>query len=166
MEALLINRWVQLAAAALVGVVASAVFFSLAGQSPEPTLGPVTLTNGGAVFTQGDGNWRYAAVERAVDELPLTGAQAIAAGWKDPFLCSQGRGKYFEKAVGQGLPYILLYDSEDELIGIYLISEKSMPPPWEPTKEISGGAGPVIDYEHWGLFVYFRDPTRACAVPD
>ena len=161
MEDLLRNRWVQLAAAALLGAAISAVVFS-AGESSDPTLGPVTLTTGGAVFTQGDGNWRYAARQNPEEVLPLTGAEAVAAGWKDPFLCSQGRGKYFEKAVGRGIPYTLLYSSDDELIGIYLISEKSMPPPWEPTKEILGGAGPIIDYEHWGLFIYFRDPTRAC----
>ena len=56
-----------------------------------------------------------------------------------------------------------MYSSEDELIGIYLISEAEMPIPVKRTQEILGGAGPIIDYEHWGLFVYFRDPTRACA---
>ena len=55
-----------------------------------------------------------------------------------------------------------MYDAQDELIGIYHISVAEMPPPWELTKEIYGGAGPVIEYEHWGLFFYFQDPTRAC----
>jgi hypothetical protein len=29
-------------------------------------------------------------------------------------------------------------------------------------EDITGGAGPVLDYEHWGLFVYFREPLKAC----
>ena len=38
-------------------------------------------------------------------------------------------------------------DSADDLRGIYHISMTEMPPPWELTQEIFGGAGPVIAYE-------------------
>ena len=37
-----------------------------------------------------------------------------------------------------------------------------MPILWKRTEEILEGAGQIIDYEHWGLFIYFQDPTRAC----
>ena len=96
------------------------------------------------------------------EELPLTAAEAVAAGWQDPILCSVGRGRYFKKTGGGEVPYLLMYDSEDQLTGMYLVSETEMPLPWERTEDISGGAGPVLDYEHWGLFVYFREPLNAC----
>ena len=100
-----------------------------------------------------------------IDEPGLTvGAEAVAVGWKDPLLCDQGRGKYFQKVASEGFPYTLMYSSENELIGIYLISDTEKPAPWELTEEIKGGAGPIIDYEHWGLSIYFRDPTRACSI--
>ena len=164
MAALLRKRWVQLAAVSVVAAFllgfASAVLFT-AGVS-GPTFGPVTLTTGGTVFLAGD---RAYAAGQIVDEaLPLTGAQAVAVGWKDPILCSPGRGRYFQKTGGGEAPYLLMYDSADDLMGIYHISTTEMPPPWEFTKEIFGGAGPVIDYEHWGLFVYFRDSTQACTI--
>ena len=166
MAALLRNRWFQLA---VVGVVAafllgfvSAVLLT-AGPS-GPTFGPVKLTTGGAVFLTGDGGRPGASRPIVEEELPLTGAEAVVAGWKDPILCSQGRGRYFQKTGGGVVPYLLMYDSADDLMGIYHISMTEMPPPWEFTKEIFGGAGPVVDYEHWGLFVYFRDSTQACTI--
>ena len=106
--------------------------------------------------------WLVPGDKRWSEELPLTAAEAVAVGWNDPLLCDQGRGKYFQKVASEGFPYTLMYSSENELIGIYLISDTEKPDPWELTEEIKGGAGPIIDYEHWGLFIYFRDPTRAC----
>jgi len=170
MAALLRNRWFQLAG---VGVVAAFLlgFVSadlLSTEPSGPTFGPVRLTTGGAVILQGTadkggGGQNISGPPPKEEVLPVTGAEAVAAGWKDPFLCSQGRGKYFQK-VGEGIPYILMYDSADDLIGVYQISMAEMPSPWEFTKEIFGGAGSLIDYEHWGLFIYFRDPTQACEI--
>ena len=166
MVELIQNQWVQRAGvavvAALLGVVVAGVIFS--GGPTDPGLGPVKLTTGGTVFLTGDGGRTGASREVLEAELPFTGADAVAAGWKDPFLCDQGRGKYFEKDAGEGTPYILMYNSADDLIGIYLISETEMPAPWERTEEILGGAGPVIEYEHWGMFIYFQDPTQACTI--
>ena len=161
------NRWIHLVVVGAVTAIAGVILgMVLSGGQPEQVLGTVKLTTGGAVARTGDGWLGFSDNMRGdrevfEQELPLTGAQAVAAGWKDPFLCSQGRGKYFQK-VDQDVPYFLMYDAQDELIGIYHISVAEMPPPWELTKEIYGGAGPVIEYEHWGLFFYFQDPTRAC----
>jgi hypothetical protein len=123
---------------------------------------PVKLTSGGTVFRGGsDGD--IGAFREVVElDLPRTGAEAVAAGWKDPILCSSGRGKYFQKTGDPDVPYVLMYDNEDELIGIYLLSDTEMPSPWESAEQITSGGAPIIDYEHWGLFVYFGDPTRAC----
>ena len=168
MAELLENRWIRqagvVAVAVLVGIAISAVIFSRDPQ--DPTLGPVKLTTGGTLYRMGPPNpgpMPRTRPREVLDEvLPLTGAEAVAAGWKDPLLCSQDRGKYYEKVADEGIPYTLMYNSADELIGIYQFSKTEMPAPWKLTEEISGGAAPVIDYEHWGLFIYFRDPTRAC----
>ena len=157
------NRWIQLVAAAVVAaVLATAVTLVLSSAGPsDPTLGPVKLTTGGTVYQPGDPR---VTRSRPIQEeaLPLTAAEAVAAGWEDPILCSVGRGRYFQKSGGGEVPYLLMYDSEDQLTGMYLVSETELPPPWERTEEIAGGAGPVLDYDHWGLFVYFREPLRAC----
>ena len=157
------NRWVQLVAAVVgAAVLATAVTLVLRSSGPsDPTLGPVKLTTGGTVYQPGD-----ARVTRAreiwEEALPLTAAEAVAAGWEDPILCSAGRGRYFKKSGGGEVPYLLMYDSEDQLTALYFVSETEMPLPWEHTEDIAGGAGPVLDYEHWGLFVYFREPLNAC----
>ena len=166
MAGLLRNPWVQLAALgivmALLGLVVSAVRFS--GGPAGPSLGPVKLTTGGKVvarFTAG-GVGPGDAPPIVEELLPLTAAEAVEAGWTDPILCSAGRGKYFKKTGGEQVPYLLMYDANDQLTGMYNFSETEMPPPWEHMEEITGGAGAVLDFEHWGLFVYFREPLRAC----
>ena len=170
MNQILNNRWIQLVVVgvimALVGAVIATVSSSSGGETVATPFGPVKLTTGGAVRRTGDG-WAGTTQglkgDRPIVEfaLPLTGAAAVGAGWKDPVLCSEGRGKYFQK-VAQDVPYILMYNVADDIIGIYHISMVEMPPPWELTDVIYGGAGPVIEYEHWGLFTYFRDANRAC----
>jgi hypothetical protein len=169
MNRYLINRWIQLVVvAAITAAVGALLAVNLSGgsETSAPVLGPVKLTTGGAVQRGGEG-WLSTTSgltgDRVVLDLvqPLTGAEAVAQGWKDPVLCSQGRGKYYEK-IAQDVPYFLMYDSADDLIGIYQFTTNEMPPPWELTEVVYGGAGPVIEYEHWGLFIYFRDSTRAC----
>ena len=158
------NRWIQLVAAAVVAaVLATAVTLVLSSSGPsDPTLGPVKLTTGGTVYQLGE-DPQFARSREIVEEsLPLTAAEAVAAGWEDPILCSAGRGRYFKKSGGGEVPYLLMYDSEDQLTAMYFVSETEMPLPWAHTEDISGGAGPVLDYEHWGLFVYFREPLNAC----
>ena len=164
MAELLANRWVQLAAVGvittLLAAAGSAVIFS--GGAAGTALGPVKLTTGGSVLPHG-GSRTDPRFNVAVDEdLPLTALEAVAAGWQDPTLCSTGRGRYFHRADGQDVPYLLMYDAADKLIGIYQTSKTEMPRPWVLTQNIDGGAGPVLDYEHWGLFIYFRDPHGAC----
>ena len=53
-------------------------------------------------------------------QLPVTLAEAVAAGWKDPVLCTPGRGRFFRKETeGEAVPYFLMYDRRDALIGVY-----------------------------------------------
>ena len=98
------------------------------------------------------------------EELPLTAAEATAAGWKSQVSCLKGKGRYFEKmdAQGQPGPYMLMYNTDNEMIGVYIISTVEMAtPPWE---HMTDGLIGVADYEfpHWSLPVYFKDPTLAC----
>ena len=171
MSALLRNRWLHLGAAALaigvvVGVVVPLLLFS--GGSRATSIGDrVMLTTGGAVFRSG-GRAIGSFEETFEEQLPLTAAAAVAAGWVDPVLCSPGRGKYFRRGeAGQNPPYFLMYSTGDELIGVYLYSDSEMPAPWKRLHVLRGGGGvTMVDHEHWGMFVYFTDPTRACASAD
>jgi len=57
-----------------------------------------------------------------------------------------------------------MYNADGNPIGIYQYSEDPMPAPWWKTKEILGGGGiKIVEQEHYGLFVYFADATRACS---
>ena len=60
-----------------------------------------------------------------------------------------------------------MYNIDDELIGFYQYSRLEMPSPWAQMDELKGGGGlTIIDFEHWGLLVYFQDPLRACGQVD
>ena len=52
---------------------------------------------------------------------------------------------------------MLVFDSADELIGLYFYSSIEKPQPWRKVDQ----GGPV-DGEHWGLHVYFKEPVLAC----
>lgn len=75
----------------------------------EPSLGPVQITTGGTAIHTFDR--QHALPQKPVLNLPLTAADAVAAGREDPFLCSAGRGRYFQKVGGGEVPYVLAYDS-------------------------------------------------------
>ena len=184
MADLIFNRWFQLGAA----VTVSALVFTMIGvviagsgsvdslKDPTSTMatgdlsdqtgigGSVTLMSGTSPIKPGEFERGMPLSADSAIELPLTTAEAVAAGWKDPVLCSIGRGRFFQKGpAGEGEPYFLMYNSFDDLIGVYLYSETEMPLPWERHDLLSGGGGlTIIDYPHWSLVVYFRDSVRAC----
>ena len=167
MVALLSNRWLQVSAT---GIIAAAIFtvvgISLGSGGPEgPLVGPVAFATGGTVDQIGEAESRKPAVGQTTQvDLPLTAAEAVAAGWIDAVLCSVGRGRYFQKGpADEGEPYVLMFNSLENLIGVYLFSETEMPPPWEEMDELkSVGRTKIVDFAHWGLFLYFQDPLRAC----
>ena len=161
------TRWFRISVAAfLVGVIVGIVIaisvvpgVLVSGSTPDRPM----LTSGGTnlITSWSEVPWGF---EDPMVDLPQTAAEAVAAGWKDPILCAVGRGRYFQKDPGgEDVPYFLMYDGRDELLGVYLLSETEMPAPWQRLDELLGGGSlPVIDHEHWGLFVYFKDPARAC----
>ena len=173
MAQLLRNRWIQLGIGG-VGIAVAGVVIGLLiplGQASSSSTGDlVSLTSGGSVKPRGrtePGHIFAQQWQTLREDLPVTAAEAVAAGWKDPVLCDPGRGRYFQKDVlGEDLPYLLMYNNEDELIGVYLylVSDDELPPPWKKWENLVGGGAPIIDYEHWSLLVYFQDLNHACAV--
>ena len=96
--------------------------------------------------------------------IPIDSNIAISNGWIDPFFCSPGRGKYFQK---DGSNHVLMYNANGKIIGIYQYTLNLMPSPWFKTEKlIGGGSVPIIDFEHHGFFIYFEDPMNACQSSD
>ena len=123
----------------------------------------VVLTSGGTIDQAPRSDSALTSGQEEILHLPLTAAEAVAAGWKNPVLCSAGRGRYFQKGTpDEGEPYFLLYNDQDELIGIYQFSETEMPPPWKRYDELRGAGSLLLLEEHWSLLVFFRDWIRAC----
>ena len=90
----------------------------------------LALSSGGTI-EELSGAQSAALTTEEAQQLPLTAAEAVAAGWTDPVLCSPGRGRYFEKGKPYvDVPYFLLYNDQNELTGIYQFSLTEMPAPW------------------------------------
>ena len=168
------NRWVQLVSVAVIMALVGAVVALFALPSEEQaelvsTGDRVMLTSpletGDAMGGRGAvGAASDAAKNVFVDELPLTASAAVSAGWKDPVLCDAGRGRLFRKAVEQDVPYFLMYNFADELMGMYLYNMTEVPEaPWVKRDELRAAGLPVIEEEHWAMLVYFKDPLTACA---
>ena len=99
--------------------------------------------------------------------MPHTATQAAIQGWKDQGPCEPGTGRHFRKAaVGVEVPYLLMYSQGGELIGIYQFSRAEMSAPWQRHETLATGGQAVVDFPHWGLMVYFRDPAQACVASD
>ena len=90
----------------LIAVLASA------GDSSSGSVGDrVFLTSGGTVQESGSGSKKHGILKSQIPvekNLPLTAAEAVAAGWTDPIYCATGKGRFFQKApAGEGEPYFL-----------------------------------------------------------
>ena len=168
------NRWIQLGVASIIAVAIGAVIgtslLSSEGGEAEGSAALATprenvmFVTGEGLVGLGDPLLVYggtgAAEELDLVNLPLTAADAVAAGLKDPGKCSAGRGRYFSKGTaGEGDPFVLLYNKADDLIGVYHFDFNETPPPFVKTAGLTEAGVPS---EHWGLFVYFVDPTNAC----
>jgi hypothetical protein len=97
--------------------------------------------------------------------LPVTVAEAIAGGWKEAAMCAPGWGRYFHRdTTAETDSHLLMYDGDDQLIGLYLYSMSEIPAPWHRMDQLLvGGGAALLDFEHWGLFVYGKDPIGACS---
>ena len=102
------------------------------------------------------------ATGSGLESIPLTATEAATAGWEDPKKCVVYKGRHFQKeSGGKRLPYLLLYQENDELLGIYFFSETDMPPPWKPMPEGKEMVS-FMNFDHWGLSVYVRDSVAPC----
>ena len=75
-----------------------------------------------------------------------------------------GQGRFFRQLDGdEADPLMLIYSTDDELVGINLHSSVEQPsPPWErfPNGITTGFKG--RDSDHWGLGIYVSRPGEAC----
>lgn len=88
--------------------------------------------------------------------LPMTATVAITAGWIDSGQCTAGLGRYFK---GDDLPFALMYNKTDDLIGIYHFSSTELPSPFVKMPAVPEAG---IDTDHWGLYEYFVDQDNSC----
>ena len=97
------------------------------------------------------GNWE--------EIQPLTLSEANNIGWEKEETCVPKVGYYSRRAVANDIaePYSLIFDNQDLVIGIYLFSENQQQLPWEQMQ----ATGP-FPYTHWGLHIFFSDPSIAC----
>ena len=131
---------------------------SISNRVDPINLGPITIAS-----LSYENNSQIPVIRSSL-ELPYTGVEAIAAGLEDPVLCRFGRGKYFlSDGFYKDSEYRLIYNYNNQLTGIYLYTENIMPNPWLKIDELRGGGGTiVVEKEHYGLFVFFRDPDESC----
>jgi hypothetical protein len=154
-----------------VGIGIGFVAFSALGEQEVAAIGDaVSLTSGGTVKRAGryvDAGRIPGAEHRVTEDMPLTATQAVADGWRDSGACVEGRGRYFQKGgPDEGPPYLLMYSSLDELIGIYQVSTVEMPSPWQQQESLQGAGATLVSIPHWSLLVYFKNPARACVSTD
>jgi len=128
-------------------------------------LTPMFIGGGSPVISVGDRI--ILAGTPKIDEIsiPLSTGSAIESGWVDPMLCAAGRGRYFTNPDSSNL--IILYNNQENVMGIYIRSDVEMPEPWKKIDSLKGGGGlELIDKEHWGLYAFFNDSLKACERPD
>jgi len=103
---------------------------------------------------------RFLVTQGDFTGLPMTLDEAEGQGYVTLSPCVPVMGIHAAKIVG-GIPQdpILLFDNKGELIGAELESMTEQPyPPWEHRPE----GHPDMEFEHWTLHMYIKDPVGAC----
>jgi len=106
-------------------------------------------------------------VDATSEQLPLTAGEAASAGWEGSIRCILGKGRYYQKSVGDKLyPLLLMYNREDQLVGIRMFSRTIQPtPPWQ---HIPGGLEDSemmnMGFDQWIIGIYLIDPSMAWGV--
>ncbi len=129
------------------------------GSTPERY---IALDSGGAIIAGDQGNvWATAGTGKQTLEtlLPTTLLEAKNNGWIEQSSCIANKGKYLTQKDSQ---YLLIFNIQDELRGIYLISKSEKPLPWTKSESLSVGSQNIIDYPHWNLVVNLKNPSNAC----
>ena len=101
------------------------------------------------------------------ESLPLTVEEAVVDGWKGTIRCILGKGRFYQKA-GEGGPYpvLLMFNRDDQLIGIRLYSRSQQPsPPWQHEPDgLEVSEVENMKFEQWDTGIYLINPVKACGV--
>jgi len=121
----------------------------------------IALDSGGAIINAGDVYYIQQGSGKQTLEtlLPTTLLEAKNNGWIEQTACIANKGKYLTQKDSQ---YLLIFNIQDELRGIYLISESEKPLPWTKSDSLAIGSQNIIDYPHWNLVVNLKNPSNAC----
>ena len=101
------------------------------------------------------------------DQLPLTSVEAEATGWDGSIRCILGKGRFYQKDGEDGpYPILLMYDREDQLIGMRVFSTTQQPTPlWQHQPEgISSTEVTNMEFEQWITGIYLINPSKSCGV--
>lgn len=103
---------------------------------------------------------RFALTQGVFTSLPMTLDEAEGQGYVHLSECVPIMGIHTAKIVG-GIPQdpILLFNNKGKLIGVELESlTEQASPPWEHRPE----GHPGMEFEHWTIHQYIKDPVGAC----
>ena len=148
--------------AIIVFVVAVGIGFTIENASDEKTdVRYSSIDSGGPLTARRDGYYSYMNRNESFEEqLPMTVTAALNNGWTINSNCDLSNGRFFNKPE---TPYLLGYNTKDELLSIYLFSKEKMPEPWVKSSTIDTNLYPSLNYEHSKLIVHFKDPSNACS---
>ena len=121
------------------------------------------LTTGGEIKSTGD----WAAIG-ALDtekgfqyDLPLSTGLAVKEGWVKVSSCIPDEGIYYRKTQEETIT--LIFDVDENLIGIYQNSDVPMPTPWMKTSgPLKSDGTYIFNKEHYGVYLFILDPSNAC----
>ena len=92
--------------------------------------------------------------------VPLSSKEASSSGWTENGHCVRGLGRYFSNP---DMPNLLIYNSIDELIGVYLYSYDPMKNPWTKSQPLVIPQDiTLVPNEHWAIQMCFQNPSKAC----
>ena len=122
------------------------------------SIGNVFMLASGSAET-GSAGYTRSGVQSWEENLPLTLNEARNLRWEKEVKCVPSVGYYSRLAASNDSPepYSLIFDNNNKVIGIYFFSENEQGTPWEQMQ----ATGP-FHYLHWGLHIFFQDPTNAC----
>ena len=156
MERILLQRWFQLTVGGIVAFVLGIVVWLLGYGGPL------------AAIERPDRVVLHGGSPTLAAPLPLTAPEAAPAAWTEPAgKCITDQGRFFHK---EGQPYVLIYNLEGSLIGMYLFREQEMSsPPWrffEAETELRYYyrvlKQPDLGFDHWALSIYFKASSGPC----
>jgi len=101
------------------------------------------------------------------ESIPLTVDEAVVEGWEGSIRCRIGKGRFYQKAGDSGpYPVILMYNRDDQIIGIRLFSRNQQPsPPWQHEPDgFENSEVANMKFEQWITGIYLINPAKACGI--